>query len=230
MAGSVNKVILVGNLGRDPEVRSFQNGGKVCNLRIATSENWKDRNTGERREKTEWHSVAIFSEPLARIAEQYLRKGSKVYIEGQLETRKWQDQSGQDRYSTEVVLRPYRGELTLLDSRGGEGGGGGGYGGGAAATVVVAAAATTTAITAAVAAVATTAGARPRRAIWTTRSRSDPHLTARPNTKAAGDIAGGLSCARDPSWGCTGAEQRSAGRPGRGVPDRPVETGKVFGV
>ena len=132
MAGSVNKVILVGNLGRDPEVRSFQNGGKVCNLRIATSENWKDRNTGERREKTEWHSVAIFSEPLARIAEQYLRKGSNVYIEGQLETRKWQDQSGQDRYSTELVLRPYRGELTLLDSRGGEGGGGGGggYGGG----------------------------------------------------------------------------------------------------
>ncbi|ARE38282.1 Single-stranded DNA-binding protein [Rhodovulum sp. P5] len=134
MAGSVNKVILVGNLGRDPEVRNFQNGGKVCNLRIATSENWKDRNTGERRERTEWHSVAIFSEPLARIAEQYLRKGSKVYIEGQLETRKWQDQSGQDRYSTEVVLRPYRGELTLLDGRGegggGSGGGGGGYGGG----------------------------------------------------------------------------------------------------
>jgi single-strand DNA-binding protein len=133
MAGSVNKVILIGNLGRDPEVRSFPNGGKVCNLRIATSENWKDRNTGERREKTEWHSVAIFSEPLARIAEQYLRKGSKVYIEGQLETRKWQDQSGADRYSTEVVLRPYRGELTLLDGRdgGGSGGGGGGYGGGA---------------------------------------------------------------------------------------------------
>ncbi|WP_421907663.1 single-stranded DNA-binding protein [Mameliella sp.] len=129
MAGSVNKVILVGNLGRDPETRTFQNGGKVCNLRIATSENWKDRNTGERRERTEWHSVAIFSEPLARIAEQYLRKGSKVYIEGQLETRKWQDQNGQDRYSTEVVLRPYRGELTLLDSRS-EGGGGGGYGGG----------------------------------------------------------------------------------------------------
>jgi single-strand DNA-binding protein len=129
MAGSVNKVIIVGNLGRDPEVRSFQNGGKVCNLRIATSENWKDRNTGERRERTEWHSVAIFSEPLAKIAEQYLRKGSKVYIEGQLETRKWQDQSGQDRYSTEVVLRPYRGELTLLDGRG-DGGGGGGFGGG----------------------------------------------------------------------------------------------------
>jgi single-strand DNA-binding protein len=119
MAGSVNKVILVGNLGRDPEVRTFQNGGKVCNLRVATTENWKDRNTGERRERTEWHSVAIFSEPLARIAEQYLRKGSKVYLEGQLETRKWQDQSGQDRYTTEVVLRPYKGELTLLDSRGG---------------------------------------------------------------------------------------------------------------
>lgn len=129
MAGSVNKVILVGNLGRDPEVRTFQNGGKVCNLRIATSERWRDRNTGENRERTEWHSVAIFSEPLAKIAEQYLRKGSKVYVEGQLETRKWQDQSGQDRYSTEVVLRPYRSELTLLDSRN-EGGGGGGYGGG----------------------------------------------------------------------------------------------------
>lgn len=135
MAGSVNKVILVGNLGRDPEVRSFQNGGRVVNLRIATSETWRDRNSGERRERTEWHSVAIFSEPLGKIAEQYLRKGSKVYIEGQLETRKWQDQSGQDRYSTEVVLRPYRSELTLLDGRGegggGQGGGqGGGYGGG----------------------------------------------------------------------------------------------------
>ena len=118
MAGSVNKVIILGNLGADPEVRSFPNGGKVCNLRIATSENWKDRNTGERREKTEWHSVAIFSEPLVRIAEQYLKKGSKVYIEGQLETRKWQDQSGQDRYTTEVVLRPYSSTLTMLDSRG----------------------------------------------------------------------------------------------------------------
>jgi len=132
MAGSVNKVILVGNLGRDPEVRTFQNGGKVCNLRIATSETWKDRSSGERKERTEWHSVAIFSEPLAKIAEQYLRKGSKVYLEGQLETRKWQDQSGADRYSTEVVLRPYKGELTLLDGRGdnqggGQGGGGGGY-------------------------------------------------------------------------------------------------------
>ena len=118
MAGSVNKVIILGNLGVDPEVRNFSNGGKVCNLRIATSENWKDKNTGERREKTEWHSVAIFSEPLVRIAEQYLRKGSKVYIEGQLETRKWQDQSGQDRYTTEIVLRPYTSTLTMLDSRG----------------------------------------------------------------------------------------------------------------
>ena len=137
MAGSVNKVILIGNLGRDPEVRTFQNGGKVCNLRIATSETWKDRNTGERRERTEWHNVAIFSEPLVRVAEQYLRKGSKIYVEGQLETRKWQDQSGQDRYTTEVVLRPYRSELTMLDGRGGGGGdygggpqGGGDYGGG----------------------------------------------------------------------------------------------------
>ena len=129
MAGSVNKVILIGNLGADPEVRSFQNGGKVCNLRIATSETWKDRNSGERKERTQWHSVAIFSEPLARVAEQYLKKGSKVYIEGQLETRKWQDQSGADRYTTEVVLRPYTSTLTMLDGRG-EGGGGGGMGGG----------------------------------------------------------------------------------------------------
>lgn len=133
MAGSVNKVILIGNLGRDPEVRSFQNGGKVCNLRIATSENWKDRNTGERRERTEWHSVAIFNEGLVRVAEQFLRKGSKVYIEGQLQTRKWQDQSGNDRYSTEVVLQGFGSTLTMLDGRGeggGAGGGGGGYGGG----------------------------------------------------------------------------------------------------
>jgi len=129
MAGSVNKVILIGNLGRDPETRSFPSGGRVCNLRIATSETWRDRESGERKERTEWHSVAIFSEPLIKIAESYLRKGSKVYIEGQLETRKWQDQSGQDRYSTEVVLRPYRGELTMLDGRG-EGGGGGGFSGG----------------------------------------------------------------------------------------------------
>ena len=136
MAGSVNKVILVGNLGRDPEVRTFQNGGKVCNLRIATSENWKDRNTGERRERTEWHTVAIFQEGLVRVCEQYLRKGSKVYIEGQLQTRKWQDQSGADRYSTEIVLQGFNGTLIMLDGRdgGGNGGGGGysddGYGGG----------------------------------------------------------------------------------------------------
>ena len=134
MAGSVNKVIIIGNLGRDPEVRSFQNGGKVVNLRIATSETWRDRSTGERKERTEWHSVAIFNENLAKIAEQYLRKGSTVYIEGALETRKWQDQSGQDRYTTEIVLRPYNGNLTLLGGRGdggGSGGGGGGdYGGG----------------------------------------------------------------------------------------------------
>ena len=134
MAGSVNKVIIVGNLGRDPEVRSFQNGGKVVNLRIATSETWRDKQSGERKERTEWHSVAIFNEALAKIAEQYLRKGSTVYIEGQLETRKWQDQSGADRYTTEIVLRQYRGELTLLGGRGDGGGGGGrsggGYGGG----------------------------------------------------------------------------------------------------
>lgn len=130
MAGSVNKVILIGNLGRDPEVRSFQNGGKVCNLRIATSENWKDKNTGERKEKTEWHTVAIFQEGLVRIAEQYLKKGSKVYIEGALQTRKWQDQSGADKYSTEVVLQGFGGVLTMLDGRGDNAGGGGGYGGG----------------------------------------------------------------------------------------------------
>ncbi len=131
MAGSVNKVILIGNLGADPEVRTFQNGGKVCNLRIATSETWKDRNTNERKERTQWHTVAIFSEPLVRVAEQYLKKGSKIYVEGQLETRKWQDQSGADRYSTEVVLRPYTSTLTMLDGRGdGGGGGGGNYGGG----------------------------------------------------------------------------------------------------
>jgi single-strand DNA-binding protein len=127
MAGSVNKVILIGNLGRDPEVRTFQNGGKVVNLRIATSENWRDKASGEKKERTEWHSVAIFNENLAKIAEQYLKKGSTVYIEGQLETRKWQDQSGADRYTTEIVLRQFRGELTLLGGREGGGGGGGGY-------------------------------------------------------------------------------------------------------
>jgi single-strand DNA-binding protein len=117
MAGSVNKVIIIGNLGQDPEVRNFPSGGKVCNFSVATSENWKDRNTGERRERTEWHRISITSEPLVRIAEQYLRKGAKVYLEGQLETRKWQDQSGQDRYTTEVVLRPYGSTMTMLDGR-----------------------------------------------------------------------------------------------------------------
>lgn len=126
MAGSVNKVILVGNLGRDPESRTFQNGGKVVNLRIATSESWKDRNSGERKEKTEWHSVAIFNEGLANVAERYLRKGSKVYIEGQLQTRKWQDQQGQDRYSTEIVLQGFNSVLTMLDGAPGGGGQGGG--------------------------------------------------------------------------------------------------------
>ncbi len=138
MAGSVNKVILVGNLGADPEVKSFQNGGKVCNLRIATSENWKDRNSGERKERTEWHSVSIFSEGLAGVAERFLRKGSKVYLEGQLRTRKWQDQSGNDRYTTEVVLQGPGAVLTMLDGAPGGGGqsggrsqgGGGDWGGG----------------------------------------------------------------------------------------------------
>ncbi|WP_394153253.1 single-stranded DNA-binding protein [Loktanella salsilacus] len=124
MAGSVNKVILIGNLGADPEVRTFGNGGKVCNLRIATSETWKDRNSGERKEKTEWHTVSIFQEGLVGVAERYLKKGSKVYIEGKLQTRKWQDQSGADRYSTEVVLQGPGTVLTMLDSAGGGGGGG----------------------------------------------------------------------------------------------------------
>ena len=132
MAGSLNKVMLIGNLGADPEIRSFQNGGKVANLRIATSEQWKDRNTGERQERTEWHTVAIFSEGLVNVVERFLKKGSKVYIEGKLQTRKWQDQNGQDRYSTEVVLRGFDGTLTMLDGAqgGGGGGGGGGFGGG----------------------------------------------------------------------------------------------------
>jgi single-strand DNA-binding protein len=119
MAGSVNKVILVGNLGADPEIRRTGDGRPIANLRVATSESWKDKTTGERREKTEWHRVVIFSEGLCRIAEQYLKKGAKVYLEGQLQTRKWQDQSGADRYTTEVVLQRFRGELQLLDSRGG---------------------------------------------------------------------------------------------------------------
>jgi len=130
MAGSVNKVILVGNLGQDPEVKSFQNGGKVCNLRVATSENWKDKMTGERKERTEWHSVAIFGEGLAGVAERFLRKGSKVYLEGQLRTRKWQDQSGNDRYSTEVVLQGPGAVMTMLDGAPGGGSGGGSGGGG----------------------------------------------------------------------------------------------------
>jgi single-strand DNA-binding protein len=130
MAGSVNKVILIGNLGADPEIRRTQDGRPVANLRLATSESWKDKTTGERKEKTEWHRVVIFNENLCRIAEQYLKKGSKVFIEGALQTRKWQDQSGQERYSTEVVLQGFRGELTLLDRAGAGGAGAGGGGGG----------------------------------------------------------------------------------------------------
>ena len=136
MAGSVNKVTLVGNLGRDPEVRNMQDGSPVVNLSIATSETWRDRSSGERRERTEWHRVVIFNENLAKVAQNYLRKGSKVYLEGQLQTRKWTDQSGQDKYTTEIVLQRYRGELTMLDGRGEGGGGdfggdqGGGFGGG----------------------------------------------------------------------------------------------------
>ncbi len=139
MAGSVNKVTLIGNLGQDPEIRTFQNGGRCANLTIATSESWKDKATGERKEKTEWHRVVIFNEGLVKITESYLKKGSKVYLEGQLETRKWTDQSGQDKYTTEVVLRPFRGELTMLDSRNSGGASGfqdnntGGYGEGAPA-------------------------------------------------------------------------------------------------
>ena len=139
MSGSLNKVMLIGNLGRDPEVRSFPNGGQVCNLRIATTDTWRDRESGERRERTEWHSVSVFSEGLVRVCEQYLRKGSKVYVEGQLQTRKWQDPStGSDRYSTEVVIRAFGGTITFLDRRsddgfgsrdGGHGGSGGRFGG-----------------------------------------------------------------------------------------------------
>jgi single-strand DNA-binding protein len=132
MAGSVNKVILIGNLGRDPEVRTMQNGGKVCNLSVATSERWRDRNSGDMQERTEWHRVVVFDEKIAEVCERYLRKGSKVYLEGQLQTRKWTDQSGQEKYTTEVVLQRFRGNLVMLDGRG-EGGGdysGGGGGGG----------------------------------------------------------------------------------------------------
>jgi single-strand DNA-binding protein len=129
MAGSVNKVILVGNLGADPEIRRTQDGRPIANLSVATSESWRDKNSGERREKTEWHRVVIFNEGLCKIAENYLKKGSKVYLEGQLQTRKWQDQSGQDKYSTEVVLQGFNGNLTMLDGRNEGGGGGGGRGG-----------------------------------------------------------------------------------------------------
>ena len=118
MAGSVNKVIIMGNLGKDPEIRNFPNGGKICNFSVATSETWRDRNSGEKQERTQWHNISILSEPLVNIAERFLKKGSKVYLEGQLETRKWQDNSGADRYSTEIVLRPYKGEITLIDNKG----------------------------------------------------------------------------------------------------------------
>ena len=118
MAGSVNKVIIMGNLGKDPEIRNFPNGGKICNFSVATSETWRDRNSGEKQERTQWHNISILSEPLVNIAERFLKKGSKVYLEGQLETRKWQDNSGADRYSTEIVLRPYKGEITLVDNKG----------------------------------------------------------------------------------------------------------------
>lgn len=144
MAGSINKVILVGNLGRDPEIRTMQSGGRVANLALATSERWKDRNSGEQKERTEWHRVVIFNDALVGVAEKYLRKGSKLYIEGQLETRKWTDQSGQEKYTTEVVLRPYRGELTMLDSRAGGESGANDYGSGYSQPAQATAAATGT--------------------------------------------------------------------------------------
>jgi single-strand DNA-binding protein len=123
MAGSVNKVILIGNLGRDPEIRSFQNGGRVASFSLATSENWKDKATGEKKERTEWHRISVLNDKLVEVVEKYVKKGSKLYIEGQLETRKWTDKDGQEKYTTEVVLRPFRGEITMLDSAGGRGGG-----------------------------------------------------------------------------------------------------------
>ncbi len=136
MAGGINKVIIVGNLGKDPEVRTFANGGKVCNFSVATSESWKDKQTGERKEKTEWHNISIYNEGLAGVAEKYLRKGSKVYLEGKLQTRKWQDQSGNDRYSTDVVLQGFDAKMEMLDSKpgGGQGGGNDGWGGGASSS------------------------------------------------------------------------------------------------
>jgi single-strand DNA-binding protein len=127
MAGSLNKVMIIGNLGNDPDIRTMQNGGKVCNLSIATSDSWKDKNTGERREKTEWHRVVVFNEGIVRVCENYLKKGSKVFIEGSIETRKWTDNNGQDKYTTEIVLKPYNGNLTMLDGRNDNQGQGGGY-------------------------------------------------------------------------------------------------------
>ncbi len=124
MAGSVNKVILIGNLGRDPEIRAFQNGGRVASFSIATSENWKDKSTGEKKERTEWHRISVLNDKLVEVVERYVKKGSKLYIEGQLETRKWTDKDGQEKYTTEVVLRPFRGEITMLDSAGSRSGGG----------------------------------------------------------------------------------------------------------
>lgn len=169
MAGSVNKVILIGNLGRDPEVRTFPDGGRICNLRIATSERWRDRASGEQRERTEWHNVVLRGEGLVRVAEQYLRKGSKIYVEGTLQTRKWQDQSGQDRYSTDVVVAGMGSTLTMLDGRG-EGGGGGGSAGAAAAG--------RTAIRAMGPAMAARAVPhRQARPTWMTKFRSKPRLT-----------------------------------------------------
>jgi len=132
MAGSVNKVILIGNLGRDPEIRNLQDGSRVANLSVATSESWRDKASGERRERTEWHRVVIFNDRLVDVVERFLKKGSKIYVEGQLQTRKWTDQSGQEKYTTEVVLQRFRGELTMLDGRGGGGAYGGGFGGGGA--------------------------------------------------------------------------------------------------
>lgn len=174
MAGSVNKVILVGNLGADPEIRRLNSGEPVVNIRIATSESWRDKNSGERKEKTEWHNVVIFNEGIAKVAEQYLKKGMKVYVEGQLQTRKWQDQTGADKYTTEVVLQKFRGELQMLDARGqGEGGQVGGYSGGGSSRVPISASPARTKASTVAAALPGAAAAAVRRASWTTKSRSD---------------------------------------------------------
>ena len=189
MAGSVNKVILVGNLGRDPEIRSMPNGDRIANLSIATSETWRDKSSGERKEKTEWHRVVIFNDQLAKVAEQYLKKGMKVYIEGQLQTRKWQDQSGNDRYSTEVALRPFRSELHMLDGRGGGGGGGrddsyggGGYGGGSGREVL-----------AVLAARAVSAGLKP--AAWKIFLTCSSAVRAAEAAGVRADPSGAVTCA-----------------------------------